>query len=573
MHTQTTLLRIRLLSAFIFLFASLLIFRLYFLQIVRSDAFSEQADRQYVQPQYTLFDRGSIFFEDKDGNLISAATLASGFTVAINPTVLAEPEIAYERLSKLLPLDHDVFLAKAEKKGDPYEEIAKRVSPDLAKKIADLHIPGVSQYKERWRYYPGHHMASHLLGFVGYGDGADKLTGRYGIERYYDDILRRDNNNPYANFFAEVFSNINKALVYKGAKTEGDLVLFIEPNVQSFLEDRLREIVGKWKAVQVGGMIIDPNNGAVFALAAYPDFDPNSFNTESNAAVFSNPLVESVFEMGSIVKPLTLAAGLDSGSITADTTYYDSGSVNIEGTIISNYDKKGRGKVNMQEVLNKSLNTGAVFVEQQMGNEVFARYFIDFGLGEETGIDLPNETMGLVENLESPRDIEHATAAFGQGIAMTPVITVRALSALANGGRLITPRIVKKIDYALGFSKHPSPPPDKQVISQAASEEITRMLVAVVDEALLGGKVKMDRYSIAAKTGTAQIAKEDGGGYYNDRFFHSFFGYFPAYEPRFLVFLYAMEPQGARYASQTLTYPFMDITKFLLNYYEIPPDR
>jgi len=280
-----------------------------------------------------------------------------------------------------------------------------------------------------------------------------------------------------------------------------------------------------------------------------------------------------VFEMGSIIKPLTMASGLDAGVVTADTTYNDKGYVVFDGSRIENYDGKGRGVVPMQEVLNQSLNTGVAFVMQKLGKDRFRKYFLSLGLGEETGIDLPGEVGGLVGNLQSKRDVEYVTASFGQGIATTPIATVRALSALGNGGKLITPHIVTKIDYKGGMSDMVSYNDTERVFKPETSEEITRMLVEVVDKALLGGKVKMKNYSIAAKTGTAQIAREGGGGYYKDKYLHSFFGYFPAYNPKFLVFLYVVNPRGVRYASHTLTYPFMNITKFLINYYDIPPDR
>src|SRR3989344_8068376 len=156
---------------------------------------------------------------------------------------------------------------------------------------------------------------------------------------------------------------------------------------------------------------------------------------------------------------------------------------------------------------------------------------------------------------------------------MTPIATVRALAALGNGGKLVTPHVVTEIEYESGLTKTLSYPPDRQVLKAETSEEITRMLVEVTDTALLGGTLKLPNYSIAAKTGTAQIANPSGGGYYEDKFLHSFFGYFPAYEPQFLIFLYTVEPKGVPFASQTLARPFMDIAQFLINYYEIPPDR
>jgi cell division protein FtsI/penicillin-binding protein 2 len=211
-----------------------------------------------------------------------------------------------------------------------------------------------------------------------------------------------------------------------------------------------------------------------------------------------------------------------------------------------------------------------------MGKEKFAEYFMELGIGTETGIDLPNEAAGSIENLKSPRDIEYFTASFGQGISMTPINAVRALSTLANGGKLIAPHVVKKINYDVGLSKSISfVDESKQIFKKETTEEVTRLLIGAVDDALLGGKLKQKNYSIAAKTGTAQISRpiSEGGGYYPDKYLHSFFGYFPAYDPKFLIFLYTVEPKSNLYASDTLAEPFIDLVKFLTNYYEIPPDR
>jgi len=274
-------------------------------------------------------------------------------------------------------------------------------------------------------------------------------------------------------------------------------------------------------------------------MAVSPSFNLNEFSKENDISIFRNPIVEDVYEMGSIIKPLTISAGLDSEAITAETTYNDRGFIKIDGYEVSNYDGKARGVVDMQEVLSQSLNTGVVFVVGEMGNDVFREYMRNFGLIEKTDIDLPNEASPLIKNLDSPRNIEYATASFGQGIALSPIMTVRALSALANDGILTNPHLVKKINYEIGPAKTIEIKEGRRVLKSETADEITRMLVRVVDEALAGGTVKLDNYSVAAKTGTAQMANPKEKGYYDDRFLHSFFGYFPAYNPEFMVFPYS----------------------------------
>jgi len=563
--------RIRLFSGLMFLVGLVLIGKLYAIQIVDGDIFRERGEAQYTGTAGATFNRGSIYFSDKGGNLVGAATLKSGYIISINPKLLKEEEKVYEMLSAITPIDRNNFFVRAAQKTGSYREIAKHVPLEKGAPLAELDIPGVGLRKERWRFYPGNDLASQVLGFVGFK--GDVLTGRYGLERYYNDVLSRDERGAYANFFVQIFSNIKDSLVEQKLDAEGDIVLTIEPSVQSFLEERLKEVAKARNTDLVGGIIINPETGEIYAMGAYPDFDPNAYQEVKNPQVYVNPMVEGVYEMGSIIKPLTVAAGLDAGVITRDTTYNDTGTITLNGSKIRNYDGKARGVVPMQEVLSQSLNVGVSFIVNRLGNKRFADYMRDFGIGEKTGIDLPNEVNGIISNLNSPRDLEYANASFGQGIAMTPIETVRALSVLGNGGHLITPHVVKRIDYRLGVSKEKTYPPGKQVLKEETSTEISRMLVEVVDKALLGGKAKLPHYSVGAKTGTAQIARENGRGYYEDRYLHSFFAYFPAYQPKFLIFYYAVNPRGVKYASETWTESFQKTTKFLISYYEVPPDR
>ena len=555
----------------VLLVALVLVGKLYLVQVVRGSTYAEKAERQYVSPAKHLFDRGSIYFQNKDGSSYGAATINSGFTLVVNPKKITSPETTYKQLQALLPtIDHDIFVARASK-DDQYEEMVKRVDKETGSQISALKIPGVSLVRDQWRVYPGGDVAAQTVGFVGYN--GDVLDGRYGLERFYQETLRRDSDKSYVNFFAEVFSDIGKVVDEK-ADLEGDLVTTIEPSVQMRLEQVLGEVQKKWSSDLSGGIIMDPKTGEIYAMGAVPTFDPNHFQKEKDLRVFSNPLVENVYEMGSIIKPITMAAGIDAGAVTADTTYVDTGSVTADAKTLYNSDKKHRGVTTMQEVLNKSLNTGASFVVQKMGKQAFKEYLLRFGFDEETGIDVPNESRGLLKTLiESPRDIESYTASFGQGIALSPIATIRALSALGNGGYLPNPHVVKEIDYKIGVTKKLSYPDGRQVLKPGTSEEISRMLVELVDKALRNGKVKLEHYSVAAKTGTAQISQGGTKGYYADRYLHSFFGYFPAYNPRFIVFLYTVYPKKVDYASETLTGPFFELTNFLLHYYEVPPDR
>lgn len=319
---------------------------------------------------------------------------------------------------------------------------------------------------------------------------------------------------------------------------------------------------------------MDPKTGEIVAMAVSPSFDLNEFNTQENPLIYANPMVENVYEMGSIIKPLTVAAGLDSGAITQKSTYNDTGCILVDTKKICNFDGKARGVIPMQEILSQSLNVGASYVATTMGQSTMREYFLNhYKLGDESGIDLPGEVHGLMSPIKTGRQVEFDTASFGQGIAMTPIETVRALATLANGGYLVTPHLGKAITYDTGITRALGWGEPVQVLKPDTSTTISRMLTTVVDTALANGKDKLDHYSVAAKTGTAQIANPNGGGYYADRYLHSFFGYFPSFDARFVVFLFAVAPQGAPFASQTWAPPFHELTQFLINYYNIPPDR
>ena len=543
---------------------------LYSIQIVHGPSYLAKANKQYDRLGVHLFDRGTIFMSGKDDTRPAAATLTSTYIISMTPRLVGDGAGTYEALSHYMDIDKDDFMMKTTFADDPYEEIARKVDEKTAQSIKSLALPGIVVTKESKRSYPGRETAAHVIGIIGEGDDG-VFEGKYGLERAYDEVLSRSGTSASGSIFAQLFGDSESFL--DGLGGEGDIVTSLEPTVQAYLEKVLVKTSETWKPDEIGGIIIDPQTGEIIAAAALPVFDPNDLSTIPSAAVLANPLIEHVYEMGSIMKPLTVATGLDTGVITTTSTYDDTGTMTLSGKKISNFDGKARGVVNVQEILSQSLNVGAATVALKVGKDDFMSYFTNFGFGEKTGVDQPNEATGLIANLKSGRDIEIATAAYGQGIAVSPIATARALSVLANGGMLVTPRFAKEIDYVDGTKKMLDFGVGKRVLKQQSSEDVTRMLVKVVDEALRKGALKLDGYSVAAKTGTAQVPDPVSKNYFDDRYLHSFFGYFPAYDAKFLVFLYQKYPKGAQYASETLADPFHDLTKFLIDYYHVPPDR
>jgi cell division protein FtsI/penicillin-binding protein 2 len=565
--------KLRIISLVLFAVALVLIGRLYFVQIVRGQDYSMRAEHQYVSSSQELYDRGSIFFSRKDGTLLSAAGLGTGFTVAMNPSLVIDAEKTYAALTAHIVVDHDAFLASASKKSDPYEVVGTRVSEEAGKAIAGAKITGIQVSRDRWRVYPAGAEFAQSIGFVSYGAGEDTtLKGRAGMERYYDEALTRHASGLFGNFFAQLFSNIDSVVVDTAASHEADIITAVDPVVQDKLTQILKQVNDTYGSSETGGIIMDPKTGAIVAMDTYPSFDPNDIKN-GDPLYFGNPLVEHRYEFGSIFKPLTLTAGFDSGVITPDSTYNDTGCMTLNKKKFCNYDDKARGTTPMQEILSQSLNMGATFVALRVGHERLREYFRKLGMNEETGIDLPGEVSSDMRNIEdSPRDIEYATASFGQGISLTPVEMIKALGVLANHGSVVTPHLAIAKRYPSGITSKVAWGEPERVYSEDATEKTTRMLVKVVDTKLAGGHVGIPTMTVAAKTGTAQIGGSSGK-YVENAYFHSFFGYFPAYEARYIILLYTKAPHGVQYASETLTHPFMELTHFLINYYAIPPDR
>ncbi|MFH0906814.1 MAG: penicillin-binding protein 2 [bacterium] len=563
--------RIYLLLVLVCLMGSGILARLFSLQILQHDSYSIAAQNQQSIYQELLPKRGEIFLQDlNDKEKYYPLAINKEFKeVYIVPYNISDEEKdgLSDKLSSMLDLSKDVILERMNKKNDPYEPLMHKVGQDIFEKINELVSDGIGFSKEIWRYYPNNSLASHLVGFVGIDK--ERKIGQYGLESYYEKELKGK-----AGFFAGEKDTAGFSIPSVGQEKElaqdgANLILTIDQNVQFQAEKELGLAVEKWQALGGTIIIMDPKSGAIRAMANLPNFDPNNYSDVEDIDVFLNPSIQKVYEPGSVFKAFTMAAGLDSNKITPQDVYQDKGSININGSVIRNVDEKAYGEQTMTEILEKSLNTGAVFIQQKIGLDVFQDYVERFNFHKTTGIDLVGEVRGNISNLFTGIDIDLATISFGQGITVTPIGLITGFAAIANKGKLMRPFIVEKIIYPDGQEQIIEPEVIKQVISSETAKELSRMLTSVVDNGF-GKPAKVLGYSIAGKTGTAQVPDSEKGGY-SEETIHSFIGFAPSFDPEFVILIKLDEPQGIRFASDSISPIFKRLAEYMFSYLEIPP--
>lgn len=566
----------------VFLATSLIVYRLFNLTFVRHATLAKSAQSQYNNPSALLSGRGSIYFSDlSSGTRKIAATNKKSFYLYLNKNVELNDKIA-SSLAPILKQETSVLesqLSQIPQKDKVYFVIARNLTKEQSERIESLKIEGLKTALEINRFYPQSSMAAHLLGFVGF-DG-DQRVGQYGVESFYDNILNGVEKTQNL-LGGKVYSGIMKLFGFKTAEEEtnaektlneamgSDIVLTLDQNIQSLVENKLDALLKKWGAPSGSIIVQEPNTGQILAMAASPSFDPNSY-FDYRLEDFVNPNVQEVFEPGSSFKSITMAAAIDTGAVTPETTYYDEGEVKIGSYSIKNFNEKANGTQTMRQVLQHSLNTGAIFAQGRTGDDNFLNYVVGFGFGQKTGVDLSGEISGNISNLYSGRKINFATASFGQGIAVTPIQLINAYSAIANGGKLMRPHVVKEIIHSDGSRQKIEPQVIGSPITQKTSNQLKSMLVDVVEKGF--DKARISGYDIAGKTGTAQIPDGKGGYLGNDQFIHNFVGFAPAYAPRFTILIKMDKPKGIKFAADSLSPVFGEIARFLLRYFNIPPTR
>lgn len=569
--------RIYVLMVVVVLLGSGVLTRLFSLQILQHGYYRDLAQNQH-QLYKTLFpQRGEIFLRDlsldrRDGekHYYPLAINKEFQQVYLVPKDLPgeDKEELASRLSDLLGLDQEVILRRIDKPNDPYEPLKHKIDNQIAKQIRAWDIEGLSLAPETWRYYPNQSLASHLIGFVGMFQ--EQKIGQYGLEGYYENELKGSTGSFTGGKDTTGYGIPSLIQKMEPAQDGAQLVLTIDQNIQFKAEKELLAVVERWQAESGSIIIIDPKSGAILAMANWPAFNPNEYRKVEGIDIFLNPSTQKVYEPGSVFKPITMAIGLDSGQVTPETTYRDKGEVRIKGSVIGNVDNKAHGEQTMLQVLEKSLNTGVVFVQQEVGRNVFQEYIQKFKLNEPTGVDLVGEVGGNILNLFTGRDIDLATMSFGQGITMTPLGLITAISSIANNGKLMKPFIVERRIYPDDTEVITQPEVRVEVISPESAHTLTKMLVSVVDNGF-GKPARVAGYNIAGKTGTAQIPDFEEGGYSKDDTIHSFVGFAPAFDPRFAILIKIDKPQGIRFASDSVSPVFKRLAEYLFNYLEIPP--
>jgi len=538
--------RINLILILIIVFGAAIIGRLFDIQIIQHDLYKALAQGQQSAYESAKGDRGEIFFR---GGQILATNVREKY-VFISPEEIEEKERTAEKLSQILGLEKELILEKI-RKDNLFEEIkldlTKKEKEDLEK--ADL--KGVHLSEKVERSYPQRFMASVMVGFLG-----GEETGQYGIEGYFDDILQ---GREYLDNEEDV----------KGQ----DIFLTLDYNIQ-FTIEKLLEKAKKDLDIEGGQIIvINPNSGEILALANFPNFDPNKYWEVDNFRIFQNPAIQELFEPGSVFKPITMAGALDQGKITPRTSYIDKGEVKVGGWTIYNYNEKIFGEQTMTQVLEKSINTGAVFAEKQLGHELFLDYIDRFGFFELTGIDLQEEIFSENQEFKKGYEINFVNASFGQGIEITPIQLVRGFSAIANGGNLVKPYVVKKIYKDNQFIENKAEISRDKVISPKTASQLTAMMVSVIENGFSKG-ARIPGYYLAGKTGTAQVSWSALGVNkkgYSDKTWQSFIGFGPAFDPEFLILIKLDNPE-AKTAEYSAVPIFKELAKYLIDYLEIPPD-
>src|SRR5438309_1104265 len=482
--------------------------------------------------------RGNIL--DRNGALLVTNTPV--FSIFASPDLLsaAERTEVSTRLAPLLQLSAAEIQAKLATTRQ-FVYLARRVPSSVAQQLDAMRLPGIGKVAETQRSYvdggvPGTTLAANLLGFAN-----DAGQGNYGVEGYYNKTLAGQ-----AGFEATVRDLANRPIILSDRQRRDPvngmtLQLSLDSTIQVVAERALADGLQKYQAQSASLMIMEPNTGRIVAWADVPTYNANQFAT-TDTSQFIDPIVSSLYEPGSVMKVVTLAGALDSHAITPDYRFNETGSAVVGGFAIHNWDNRAHGMVTMTQVLENSLNVGAIKAEQLEGAGNFYQYLQRFGIGSPTGVDVAAETAAPLGDLAKWKASQLATAAFGQGVDATAIEMLAAVNVAATGGNLVWPHVVDQVIDSHG-TRHPvQPRVIRQVVSPKTAQQMQQMMVGVVEHGS-GFAARIDGFKnrIAGKTGTASIP--ENGKYLPDQTIGSFVGFLPADHPQFIMLVITRKPQ------------------------------
>ncbi len=554
------------LLAVLIMVAGVLVLRLFFLQIVdTSDLEAKnlsqvQVDRKLQSPRGTIYDRhGSPLAM----SVVTKSLYADPQMLKKNPEDIAELVAPYVSISK-------EAIVENLKEDTAFVWLDRMMEPDKSKAvekiIEDEKLEGLNFVEESKRYYPNGNLAAQVLGFVGTED-----KGLDGLEMVLDDELKggltkevvatdRKGNAIFGSVLAQYLPDKGKSVT-----------LTIDATVQFIAERALEQAMVDIKPAHASVIVMDPKTGEILAMANRPTYDPNHYD-KGKEQDFKNIAVTNLYEPGSTFKPIIASAALASGKWTVDTVYNDTGSIMASGHVMQNWNGEGYGKVRLLEILKFSINTGMARLGLTTGPEILSEYVHKYGFGQPTGIELPGEGEGLLFNPEEMADIDTASMSIGQGIAVTPLQMVRAFGAIANGGILMKPHIVKAYNNPDGTVASET---QTESQGQAIPENVASTIVDILEKEVSeggGNKAMVEGYHFGGKTGTAQKLNTEYGGYLDGRYIASFIGFGPVEDPKFVVLVAIDDPSnGSIYGSQIAAPVFKDIMSQLVRYYQISP--
>ena len=525
----------------------IIIGKVFYIQVIDYKKLNNLANDLWSRNLVIGANRGRILTSD---STIVADNLTTVSLVVV-PNQIKDKQAIIRDLAKILAVNEDKISEHVNKKSsvEIIHPEGRQLSFETADKINNLNYEGIYLLKEGKRYYPFNTLLSHSLGYVGIDN-----QGLSGLELKYDEYLT--GKSGAIKYFSDAKGNkLDKSSVYVEPVNGMDLYLTVNYNIQSSVERELNNAMDKYNADGAWAIVMNPNNGEILALASKPDFSPANYQNYETEVINRNHAIWATYEPGSTFKIITLAASVEEKTVDLlNDTFHDGGSINVEGARIKCWKSGGHGTQTYLQVVQNSCNPGFVSLGQKLGKERLYKYIYDFGFGKKTGIDLNGESTGILFNLNNVGPVELATTSFGQGISVSAIQQITAVSAAINGGTLYKPYIVKRIadPNTSEIILENKPQIVRKVISNASSQTVRMTLETVVAYGT-GRNAYIEGYRVGGKTGTAQKVKN--GHYLTGNYILSFIGFLPADNPQAIVYVAIDNPKGITQYGGTVSAP------------------